>query len=533
MKKTLRLQTRLTIFVCIVVLISLCITFFTIWSDTAKNIHQQERDIALSTAKMVAEAPITVEALENESYSEALRKYTTSVQKITKTEFVVIMDMNGIRKTHPNPQKIGKPFAGGDERPALNGKEHISTAAGTLGQSMRAFVPVYNKDGKQIGAVAVGITLQEIDLIIHQSLKPLYLVISISLLTGIVGALIVARKVKKIMFGLEPDEIATLLKERSAMLESTKEGILAVDQHGKIKLANAEAKRLFHNMGIMIEPNEQDVQALLPSSGLKQVIETRKPLLDRDVKMNGLELVFNEVPITVKGEIVGAIATFRDKTEVKHLAEQLSGVKMYANALRAQSHEFMNKLHVILGLVQLKNYDDLGTYIKDIAIYQQTETNEIINHVKNSVLAGFLLGKQSYIREQGASLEVICSTPVPRSEDAATTHDLITVIGNLLNNALDAVTQTDMKNISISFRYVQNQLHIEITDTGIGLSIEDQQKMFEQGFSTKGEDRGFGLYFVDQSLKNLNGHMIVTSEKGEGTTFSLRIPYKPKEDYND
>ncbi|MCY7673330.1 Spo0B domain-containing protein, partial [Bacillus altitudinis] len=233
------------------------------------------------------------------------------------------------------------------------------------------------------------------------------------------------------------------------------------------------------NMGIMVDPREQDVQALLPSSGLKQVIETRKPLLDRDVRMNGLELVFNEVPITVKGEIVGAIATFRDKTEVKHLAEQLSGVKMYANALRAQSHEFMNKLHVILGLVQLKNYDDLGTYIKDIAIYQQTETNEIINHVKNSVLAGFLLGKQSYIREQGAALEVNCSTQVPNSEDPAVTHDLITVIGNLLNNALDAVSHTENKNISISFRYVQEQLHIEITDTGVGLTKEEQDIMFD------------------------------------------------------
>lgn len=222
MKKTLRLQTRLTIFVCIVVLISLCITFFTIWSETAKNIHQQERDIALSTAKMVAEAPITAKSLEkNQSYT-ALRKYTTSVQRITKTEFVVVMDMNGIRKTHPNPQKIGKRFAGGDEKPALQGKEHISTASGTLGKSMRAFVPVYNQDGKQLGAVAVGITLKEIDLIIHQSLLPLYFVTSLSLLSGIIGALIVARKVKKIMFGLEPDEIATLLKERSAMLESTK-----------------------------------------------------------------------------------------------------------------------------------------------------------------------------------------------------------------------------------------------------------------------------------------------------------------------
>lgn len=118
---------------------------------------------------------------------------------------------------------------------------------------------------------------------------------------------------------------------------------------------------------------------------------------------------------------------------------------MYANALRAQSHEFMNKLHVILGLVQLKNYDELGNYIKDIAIYQQSETSEIINHIKNSVLAGFLLGKQSYIREQGASLEVNCSTTIPNTANTEVIHDLITVIGNLLNNALDAVSASDKK----------------------------------------------------------------------------------------
>ncbi|MEN2453922.1 ATP-binding protein, partial [Bacillus sp. JR_15] len=251
-------------------------------------------------------------------------------------------------------------------------------------------------------------------------------------------------------------------------------------------------------------------------------------------RINGLELVFNEVPIHLKkGNIVGAIATFRDKTEVKHLAEQLSGVKMYANALRAQSHEFMNKLHVILGLVKLKNYDELGNYIKDIAIYQQSEASGIINHIKNSVLAGFLLGKQSYIREQGASLEVHCSTRIPDTANTAVIHDLITVIGNLLNNALDAVSATEKKNISISFRHHDGQLDIEVTDTGVGISKEEQQKMFDQGFSTKGPNRGFGLYFVEQSLENLNGHIVVTSEKNEGTTFSLRIPYEPKEDDHD
>lgn len=149
--------------------------------------------------------------------------------------------------------------------------------------------------------------------------------------------------------------------------------------------------------------------------------------------------MFNEVPIQLKGQTVGAIATFRDKTEVKHLAEQLSGVKMYANALRAQSHEFMNKLHVILGLVQLKEYDDLGDYIKDIAIQQKSETSEIINDVKSSVLAGFLLGKQSFIREQGANLDIECNGVIPNAADPSVIHELITIIGNLINNGLDAV----------------------------------------------------------------------------------------------
>ncbi|MDM5303060.1 two-component system sensor histidine kinase MaeL [Bacillus subtilis] len=533
MKKTLKLQTRLTIFVCIVVLIALLITFFTVGAQTTQRIRDEEKTTALQTAEMVAEAPITAESLESGENQKELQSYTKRVQKITGTEFVVVMDMNGIRKTHPDTSKIGKKFMGGDESEALKGHVHISTASGTLGKSQRAFVPVYAGNGKQVGAVAVGITVNEIDEVISHSLRPLYFIICVSIFVGVIGAVIVARTVKNIMYGLEPYEIATLLEERSAMLESTKEGILAVDEHGKIKLANAEAKRLFVKMGINTNPFDQDVNDILPKSRLKKVIETKKPLQDRDLRINGLELVFNEVPIQLKGQTVGAIATFRDKTEVKHLAEQLSGVKMYANALRAQSHEFMNKLHVILGLVQLKEYDDLEDYIKDIAIQQKSETSEIINDIKSSVLAGFLLGKQSFIREQGANLDIECSGVIPNAADPSVIHELITIIGNLINNGLDAVANMPEKQITMSMRFHNSILDIEITDTGAGMSEEDQAKVFEQGYSTKGKNRGFGLSFTQQSIENLKGQMILTSEKNEGTTFSLRVPYEPKEENHD
>lgn len=532
MRKTLRLQTRLTLFVCIVVLISLLITLVFISIDTERNIHDQEKMVAVHTAKMVAESNMVKEAFETKDFDE-LEDYTNHIQKITETKFIVVMNMNGIRLTHPDPSKIGKRFSGGDEKPVLSGKEHISTASGTLGDSLRAFIPIYNNEGDQVGAVAVGITMDEINDIITAHLLPLYFAIFISLGVGVIGAVFVARKVKNLMFGMEPDEIATILKQRSAMLESTKEGILAIDKTGKITLVNAEAKRLFSKMGISKNPLNQELKKLLPNSKLLQVIESKKPQNDRIIRMNGLELVFNEVPIQLKGEIVGAIATFRDKTEVKHLMEQLTGIKMYANALRAQSHEFMNKLHVILGLVRLKDYDELGEYIKDIAINQQTVTTEVINRIKNPVLAGFLLGKQSYIREQGASLQIVCESVIPNTSVSSVIHDLITAIGNLLNNALDAVSASEIKEISLSLKYKNDQLFIEVIDSGTGISKEEQAKLFEQGYSTKGKNRGYGLYLVEQSVERLNGHIVLISEKGEGSAFSIRIPYIQKEEKND
>ncbi|AIF67105.1 histidine kinase [Terribacillus saccharophilus] len=528
MKQKINLRTQMTALVFIVVILAVTTTFVMIGIETSNNIKSQERDRVLQTAKLIAVDPVVVKATDEED-SATLQKFTTQAMGITDADFVVVMNMDSIRLSHPDPDLIGKRFAGGDETPAIQGKEFVSKAKGTLGLSLRAFAPVYNEQGDQIGVVAVGITMNELNEIIRNNRLPLYLATILSLFIGLIGAVLLARKIKQIMHGMEPDEIAALLSERSAMLESIKDGMLAVDTNGKIQMVNKEGKRLLQEMGIKGELKNRHVDDVLPVTKLHQVIAWNKPLIGRQVEHNGLTLVMNEIPIQIKGKTEGAIATFLDRTEYNHLNEKLTDTMLYADALRAQTHDFMNKLHVILGLLELEDYDQLERYVKNVAGKERSATIAMIHHLKNPILAGFLLGKKSYMAENGVQLEVDCRDTIPNTSEKMN-QMLITILGNLMNNAVDAVDQQPEKRVQLSMKYNDGQLFLELTDTGKGISKEQQERIFTQGFSTKGNDRGFGLYQVEDYVHKLGGYLVLTSEPGEGTTFSVQLPYDIQED---
>ena len=522
-KRLWNLWKTITLLVCTVVIFSLLVTDILISHNVERTTEDSQAEKAKTIAHIVANDSIVIDGLIGKTDTAAIQTYTNRILKNTGVQFIVVMDMNGIRKSHPNPQKIGHHFIGGDEGPALKGKEHVSLAEGTLGISMRVFVPIFSETGEQLGAVAVGISADNVKERVKESRHIIYIGVGVGVLVGMIGAILLARHIKKSLFGLEPHRIAKILEERNTMLQSVKEGIIAVDKEANVTLINNEAKRLFKKSGLEEDFIGKDVELYMPNSRIKEVLQTGEVQLNEEQNIYGITIVTNRVPLYVKGEIVGAIATFRDKTEIRKLAEELTGIRLYAEALRAQSHEFMNKMHVVLGLTHMKQYEELQKYISGMVSEHQYEIGGIMKRIKSPVFAGFLLGKLSYAREKNIKLIISEDSYMPEIEDESITHELITIVGNLIDNALEAVTNCEKKQVEVKIQY-GDTLIITVQDTGKGIQEEEIGALFTKGYSTKGDNRGYGLYLVKESIQRINGEIHVYSLVGKGTTITIEIP---------
>lgn len=532
-KPLLGLQAKIAVLVCIVVGLALMTADIVISERIAENARLNAAEEAIEIAHIIALAPIIVDGLTGTKAEDEIQTFTQSVIKVSDVRFITVMDMNRIRKSHPNAEKIGEYYAEDDVLPALEGKETTSVNKGSLGVSLRAFAPIFAADGKQVGVVLVGIMVESVEVAVDHSRDGIYFGVGIGMLVGILGALLLARNIKKSMFGLEPFEIATVFQERSAMLQSVREGILAVDKESRITMVNEEAMRLFQQVGMNEKPIGQKVDEYVPNTRLMNILQTGKAELDQEQDLNGVIILANRIPIIVDGEIVGAIATFRDKTQLRRLAEKLTGVRNYAEALRSQTHEFMNKLHVIVGMIRMGYYERLTSYINQIAHQYQQEVGSVVRKIKDPVLAGFLLGKLSLVREAGGELILSETSFLPEPAEHEIVHELILIIGNLINNALEAIEHAPNKQIAIDISYEQDVLTIEVGDTGVGIAENSKENIFVQGYSTKGENRGLGLYLIKRSVNRLGGDITVVSEVGNGALFRVIIPYWTKEEYLD
>lgn len=528
-----RLQTKIALFACIVVALSLLVADLIINNKISDNARISASEEAIEIARIVANAPVVIEGLSGQRDEQDIQAFTDNVLRVSDVRFITVMDMNRIRKSHPNPSLIGVSYEEQDVNPVLEGKENTSVNQGSLGVSLRAFSPIFAADGRQVGVVLVGILIESVQEAVDNSRAGIYVAVGVGLLVGILGSLVLARNIKKSMFGLEPFTIAQMFEERSAMLQTVREGILAVDKQFHITIANEEAMRLFRQADIIGDPIGRKVDEYVPNTRMGAILLNGQAEFDQEQDLNGIIILVNRIPIIVDGEIVGAIATFRDKTEMRHLAEKLTGVRTYAEALRSQTHEFMNKLHVIIGMVRMGYYERLTSYVNQIATQYQVEVGYLVKKIKDPVLAGFVLAKISLVREAGVEMVLSEDSFLPEPAEHEVVHELITIVGNLINNALEAVEHSAIKRISVDFSYDRDILIIEVADTGAGIEEEVKKSVFEQGYSTKGNDRGLGLYLIAQSLQRLGGTISVTSTVGSGSVFQVMMPYWSKEDYND
>ncbi len=521
--KLWNLWKTITLLVCTVVIVSLLVTDVLISHNVEQTTEDNQTEKAKTIARIVANDSIVIDGLTGKVDTSLIQVYTNKLLKSTDVQFIVVMDMNGIRKSHPDPQKIGHHFLGGDEGPVLKGKEHVSLAKGTLGISMRVFVPIFADTGEQLGAVAVGISADNIKERVKESRHIIYIGVGVGILVGIIGAILLARHIKKSLFGLEPHRIAKILEERNTMLQSVKEGIIAVDKEAKVTLINNEAKRILMKDGITEDFIGKDIELYTPNSRMKEVLQTGEVQLNEELNFYGVTIVTNRVPLYVKGEIVGVIATFRDKTEIRKLAEELTGIRLYAEALRAQSHEFMNKMHVVLGLTHMKQYEELQKYVSSMVSEHQYEIGGIMKKIQSPVFAGFLLGKLSYAREKDIQLIIKEDSYLPEIYNERIIHELITIVGNLINNALDAVMNCEKKQVEVGIQD-GDTLIITVQDTGKGIQEDEIDTLFIKGYSTKGHNRGYGLHLVKESIQRINGDIHVHSLLGTGTTITIEIP---------
>jgi two-component system, CitB family, sensor kinase len=496
----------------------------------ANALEDQVGERALEVAKTVADIPQIQQAVQKHD-SALLQPLSLAIAHNAGARFVVIGDKLGIRLTHPIPQRIGKPMVGGDNPPALEqGLSYVSKAKGSLGWSMRGKAPVYDPTGEHIiGVVSVGYMLDSVDSIIAGYQTSVLGVIVGSLLLSLLAVSWFTRHFKKAIFGLEPEQIAQLYEQRNAILEAVREGIIAVDVDGRIIAFNRAATDTLEVTQRM-PLTGQNIQQVLPQSGLMGVVESGAVELDREVWIGERCLIVNRIPLRIGERIIGAVSSFRRKDELDQVSRRLTRIQEYAETLRSQSHEYSNKLQTISGLIQIGAQDEALALIGQEVIGHQTLIQLLVEAVPDPVLAGCLLGKYNRARELGLTLWIDPESHMADLPQRLPRERLVSIVGNLLDNAMEATLRRDggSGQIRLTMTDLGHDLIFEIEDQGPGIPSEQQARIFEKGFTSKEvPGHGLGLHLVQTQLRYLGGSIDIESADTGGSRFVVYIPKTP------
>ena len=499
--------------VALTVTIGAAVTVRTARQDT----QEQERDRVLAVSETLAQAPAVIAALDDRDPSRVLQPLAERVRRRTGVSFVVVMSPRGIRYSHPNPRLIGRHFIG-DIAPALRGRPFTETYTGTLGPSVRSVVPV-ERGGRVIGLVSAGVLQEEISAQIARQLPELIALAAVALLVGAALSLLLARRVKRQTLGLEPRRIARLYEHDQAVLHAIREGVLVLDRDGCVLLANDEARRL---LGLPADVEGRPVRDAVTDGSLRELLAGGGQTRDALHLVGDRVLVVNQSEARVDGRLVGAVATLRDRTELQDLGRELDTVRGLADSLRAQAHESANQLHTIVGLVELGRYEEAVAFATEQVEVAQELLSGLQERIDEPALVALLLGKTALARERGAALEVdsgsrFAATGLPSTE-------LVTIVGNLIDNALDALADRPGAEVGVTLRTADGEALIEVRDNGPGIPDDALERVFEAGWSTKRGDRprGLGLALVRQAAARLDG--TADARNDGGAVFTVRLP---------
>jgi len=493
------------------------------------------RDRMIAVAQSVATLPSIVGAFDNPDPAKTIQPIAEAVRKASDVTYVVVSNDQGIRYSHPDSALIGR-HVSTDPSEALSGRTYVGTQTGTLGTSWRVKVPIFSPHHAVIGLVSIGVLESSLRAEYLGNSVLLFVTIGAAGILGMIGAAWVTAIIRKRIYGLEPEEIAGLLEEREAMLHGVREGLVAVDEHDRIAMINDAAVRL---LGL------EDATGLLA----RRAADVLDPELVRFLASNDAEqglilsgervLLAGRDVAMVDGRRIGTIAILRDNTELHSLLRDLDGAQGLTEGLRAQAHGFANQLHVISGLLELGHVDGAVAFIERVgnggALTGVTDSTGI----GDLEVAALLLVKQAQARELGSTITVepntLLSAFAADTASEALRTDVLTVVGNLIDNALEACEQGGHVSISIveqSDTQSRLELTVTVADDGPGIPHGWRETVFTPGWSSKPPSpghlalgRGIGLSLVKRIAERHGGAVTLSENSPRGALVSVRLSY--------
>ncbi|WP_035772434.1 sensor histidine kinase [Arthrobacter sp. Br18] len=519
MIRSMSLRSQLFLLQLFIVLIIVLVAGSTAVAMQRQQIRDQYEDRMVGVAQSVAQLPSIVEAFGQPHPSETIQPIADLIAQSTGVTYVVVTDDRGVRYSHPNPDLIGS-MVSTDPSVPLSGATYVGTQTGTLGESWRVKVPIYGGDGAIIGTASVGTLESELDADLYEDLPRLLVWLIVAALVGSAGSIYISRLIWRRIYRLEPEQIASLLETRDAMIHGISEGMVAVDENGRIALLNDEAKRLLElddsatgrHISAVLEPA---LARLVGSSGDA----------DETVLVGERVLLVRTTDARVEEKRVGHVMILRDRTELHQLLTDLDGERDVTQALRAQAHEFANRMHTISGLLELGRTAQAVDFISRSGHGGSLVSGDIAPGITDPDAASLLMTKSTICSEKGIDLTITGSSVL---EPDGTT-DVVTILGILLDNAVEAIGANG--HIEVHVQADPDTVRIAVSDDGPGIAEAAVQDIFSSGFSTKDDGhsgtRGFGLALVDRIARRRGGSVMVEESSLGGAELTVWLSPLP------
>jgi sensor histidine kinase regulating citrate/malate metabolism len=478
--------------------------------DARQDGDATARQQVVGIATALADSPSTAQAIESGRATEILQPVTEAVRTNTDIAFITIMAPDRTRFTHTDPEQIGGKYIGTID-PALRGETFSEFYTGTLGPSIRAVAPVRDGSGRIVGLVSAGI-LQTSLADRWRSQWPTIAAISVAALAlSLAGVWVIRRRLLRQTHGLRPDELRVMYEHHDAILHSVSEGLIVLDRNG-VALVNDEARRL-----LALPPGPVD------RAGLPEFLRTYGPGARDEVHVTA-----DRVLVVNRSHVADAhtseVVTIRDRTELQGALGELGSLQVLADTLRSQAHEAANKLHTIVTMVEMGRPDDAVQFATEELALSQQLVDRLSNAVGEPALVALLLGKTAQAGERGIELTITEDTRLPSNSDEVplTGQEMVTVVGNLIDNAMDACDREDPW-VEVTVQMLDETLTLRVADSGPGMDPDTFAKAMQRGYSTKGESdhHGLGLALVSQVVKRHNG--ILTTDITYGSVVTMTV----------